>query len=401
MNFWILAVDFKSASLEDRARAILPADSLKKVRDVCTESLWLATCNRVLLAGVSELDVEEIKKKWVQEAALDESKLDVYRGERAVLYLLKVVASLESMVIGENQITGQFKKAYDESASTGRAGRCLHRISQGALRAAKRVRQETEIGLLAVSVASVGVKLAEKILGDLSEKSVGVLGVGETGRLAAEHFATALPKELLLYNRTQEKANELCKMFLSEGVNAIVEQEFQRLVSKVDVLVVCVDQMRLSQPELLRWRERSDPLFVLDLSAPAAVEKFEHAQFVFYGVDDLRRIAQENANIRAQEMERALLIIEEEARDLNQELMRPHMNEAFAELSRKVDRLRQKELEALKLRLSGVADKDWEQIEKMSRRLVDKIIQDPVSELKNRVEEEETWLHFFRKLFKI
>jgi glutamyl-tRNA reductase len=338
---------------------------------------------------------------WTREAELSRDRFQVFEGRDALDYLFRVVASLESMVVGVNQITGQFKKAYEEAQTQGFVRRRLHRVSQSALKVAKKIRQETEIGRLAVSVPSIGVKLAEGVLGDLSQLSVGVLGAGDMGRLAAEHFSTTAPKQLYIYNRSPSRALSLVDSLLREQVRASVVEDWPDLVQKSDVLVVAVDGLRIGREDLLSRLGDRESCFVLDLSAPPVVERFSDSRVLIYGIDELKRIAEENVEIRQRELERALDFVRGEVERVVADANQERLQETFQELSLKVEGLRKRELNALRTRLPSLSESEWKEIEGMSRRLADKIVQDPISELRRQGEEEETWLHFFRKLFKI
>jgi len=400
MIFWVLSVDFKKASLEERAQSILSESVFATALDTTTERMGLVTCNRVLWLGVSEQDPESYRQVWASKANISVEQIDLYSQQAALAYLFRVVSSLESMVVGETQITGQFKRAYEDAIQKGWIGKNIHRFAQQALRVSKKVRQETEIGQLAVSVPSVGVKLAEKVLGDLSTKTIGILGAGETGRLAAEHFATTEPRELIIFNRTRDKAEQVVRSFQREKIKAVVANDLSEAVAQVDILVACTKGLKLSQAEVLAMRKTEKPLFVLDLSSPAAIEAFSGSENLYFGIDELQRIAEENAGVRAHEMSRALRMVQAEVLSGWKEWHRPELDEAFSVLAQKIEGLRQKEMTSLRQRVQ-VSEADWAQVEKMTKRLVDKIIQDPMAEVKSRAAEEESWLHFFRKLFRI
>jgi len=400
MRFWILAVDFKKASVEERAQAILGESSVAKALSSASEKMGLTTCNRVIWIGVSEEDPEVFRRAWATQAGLRPEQIDLYLNQSALGYLFRIVSSLESMVVGETQVTSQFKCAYEEAVQKSWIGKNLHRFAQQALKVSKKVRHETEIGQLAVSVPSVAVKVAEKVLGELSSKTVSSLGVGETGRLAAEHFATAEPLELILFNRTTEKAQSVVESFKREKIKAIVAEDIAEAIQKADVLVACTSGLKISKSEILSMRKGERPLFILDLSSPAAIEKFEGSEVVYFGLDELQKIASKNAGVRIQEMNRALEIVQAEVTLGWREWHRPELDEVFGVLAQKIEGLRQKEMTSLRQRVQ-VSEADWVQIEKTTKRLVDKIIQDPMAEVKRRAAEEESWLHFFRKLFRI
>lgn len=408
VTFYTIGLDFRTASLDLRVKAGAVAESLiHRFVAAGEEALAINTCNRVEICVLSSRFAEDLLNEWLQMAGLgksESSKFQTRQNQEALRHLFRVASSLESMVVGEAQIVGQVKNAYQLAQARGWPGPILHRCFQSAFKVAKKVRSDTEVGQFAVSVPSIGVKLAEKIFGNLSEKTVGVLGLGEIGRIAAEHFGSVIPRKLLLYNRTQEVASSYAEKLGHREVDVVVQDSVEPILKEADVVVSAVSAPLLGEKQLAQMAEQGRRILILDLGVPPSVSDSYAADIYLYRVDDLEEIARENSRLRLQELERAEILIEKEVEQCWKSLETLSLSETFERLSAKVKDLQEKELEALKNRLSNISEEDWREIEKMSRRLSSKILQDPIVELKSRLEnteEKETWLHFFRNIFRI
>lgn len=408
MNFWALSLSFKSAGIEERSRALLSGFSeVKNITQGLDEFVSIMTCNRVEIFGVGEVSPEEVLKKWAEYRDLSselQAKFQSYQNFQALIHLYRVTSSLDSMVVGENQIHGQVKKSYLKAQEEGSAGSVLHKIFQSAFRCAKRVRSETELGAFAVSVPSIGVKLAQKVLGTLNDKKIGILGVGEIGRVAAEHFGSIAPKELLLFNRTTSKLDELVNQFKREKVPAKAVHDLDQILKESQVIVSCVDTCLISDELVSKIGEDRFPSFILDLSVPSSVRIKKFENILVYSVDDLQRIAEENSYLRRKELNRAHQILFDEAEKIWSSFSSQSVDQTFQRLSAKIDDIRDRELEALRKKLSHLSEEDWAEVVKATRRVGQKIMQDPVMVLKSQAKiqgEGETWLHFFRNVFKI
>lgn len=407
MKLWVLSLNFKHADLDTRAKACLQSeDQIAELTAGLEEYVWLSTCNRLELYGTADITFDEVLLRWLKIAGLDEehsSKFQTLSDLHALTHLFRVTASLESMVLGENQIHGQVKKAYLAAQEKSSLGPVLHRCFQAAFRASKRIKSETEVGQFTVSVPSVGVKLAQKLLGSFQDKTVGIIGTGEIGRVAAEHFGSIGPKKLLLHNRTRGVAEEFAKKLKIECVPAEVV-DLEDLLEQSHIIVSAVSTLILGEPELQMLEGKNFPPFILDLSVPPSVANRKSEKLFIYRVDDLQRIANENSKLRQQELERASVIVFEEAEKCWRSFESVSLGQTFERLSEKVSLIRDKEIQALRRRLPHLSEKDWFEIEKMSERLSEKIVQDPVIELRLRLEadaQKETWLHFFRNMFRI
>ncbi len=190
------------------------------------ETLLLTTCNRVELLFTSEepdRTIRELLDYWasgIQESPSDFlPEIYVLRAEKAIQHLFRVAAGLDSMVIGEPQILGQIKEAYREAVNSQTTGVILNRLLHKTFSVAKRIRTETGIASLAVSVSFAAVELAKKIFQDLSGKKVLLIGAGEMAELAAEHLLNNHVQKFVVANRTLERAMELAKRWQGQAIS--------------------------------------------------------------------------------------------------------------------------------------------------------------------------------------
>jgi glutamyl-tRNA reductase len=409
MKIFAVGFDFKTAPLELRSRAFSKDSEFPNViAPNCTEKVLVSTCNRSELYAIgAENEPENILKRWTEACGLEAEDLKafrIYRDIDAISHLFRVVSGMESMVVGETQIGGQVKRSYEEGIRLGFVGSQFHRIFQKAFKVAKKIRAQTEVGRLAVSIPSIGVKLAENVLGNLSTKKVGILGLGEIGKVAAEYFGSTQPEKLFLYNRTRSVAEEIHLELQRENVSSEVVDSPEKIFREASVIVSAVDAVLIKAEDLKNLDRRGLPLFILDLSVPPSVESAEGTDLYVYGIDDLQKIASENTSLREQEVSKAEKILLPEAEQCLQSLHMSSVSEAFTRLSKKIEGLTESELRYLKTKLSHIPEEDWKEIEKMAFRLTSKLVQDPMMELRSQIQltgENESLVQFFRNIFRI
>jgi glutamyl-tRNA reductase len=290
----------------------------------CTEALMLATCNRVELYGSAERPVvtEELLaclQRCGAEAIENADSFYRYDGEACARHLFRVVAGLDSMVIGETEILGQVKKAYASARESGSAGPLLHRLFQRAFRVAKQVRSNTEITRGAVSVGSVAVELAVKIFGDLSQCRVLILGAGETSERTARALSSRGVTDLRVSNRSFERAESLAALV---GGRAISFHDWTAQCREIDILIssTSADEPLLTRDILSPMiRSRADqPLFIIDIAVPrdVAPEVNEMEGVYLYDIDSLQSIADQSLAMRRQQIAASEKIIAEHVSDL-------------------------------------------------------------------------------------
>ncbi len=412
-TLWVLSVDFRNAPLDLRAQlADKNSQFTEELAADAVERVYVNTCNRVEIYGVGDATTpEKILERWSKRSDLPLSQLQgcvrVHENEMALAHLFRVTASMESMVIGETQITSQMKRAYEASVQAGTLGPILHRSFQRSFKVAKSIRSNTDIGRFQVSIPSIGVRLAEKVVGDLATRRIGVAGLGEIGRVAAEHFASVNPLELVLYNRTPEVVDRfLAELVCEPSVHIHQTQDPLQLLGTVDVLVSAIDHPWLTREHLLKAdSDRQTSLFILDLAVPRSVAEGNYSNLFLFSVDDLKQIAEENNQMRLQALRVAEEEIQKEVQQLWSSLFQEtNLSQTVSRLATKWEALTRAELETLRSRLKGVSDKDWQEIEKMADRLRHKFLQDPTVELRSQLQvasEPESILEFFRNLFRV
>ncbi|HZR77763.1 MAG TPA: glutamyl-tRNA reductase [Chthoniobacterales bacterium] len=311
MNLFCVGLSHHSADLETRESFAGHAETDRILRSCgCDEALLLSTCNRVEVYAAAEnfISTEQIARclSRAQKVDLDARFNNFYRYEAAdcVRHLFRVASGLDSMVVGETEILGQAKKAYEAARVAGAAGRYLHRLFQRAFRVAKHVRTQTEITRGAVSVGSVAVDLAQKIFGDLANCKVLVLGAGETSERTVRALVSRGVTDLRVSNRSPERAEAL-----ASAVNgrAVPFEKWRGQCGEIDILIASTSSEvpLLSQEQLAPvLRERIDrPLFIIDIAVPRDVAPDVNALdgVYLYDMDSLQSIAEQSlATRRAQ-----------------------------------------------------------------------------------------------------
>ena len=312
MNLFCVGISHHTANVETRERyaGVGPEKALQQ-EGGCGEVLILETCNRVEIYGAAERPVatDEILR-CLQGARVGgeiENADAFYRydGEECARHLFRVVAGIDSMVVGETEVLGQVKKAYAVARERGSAGALLHRLFQRAFRVAKQVRSNTDITRGAVSVGSVAVDLAGKIFGDLSKCSVLVLGAGENSERTARALNSRGVTDIRVSNRSLERAESLAGLVRGR---AIPFHDWTGQCREIDILIcsTAADEPLLT-PGILSpmIRGRADrPLFIIDIAVPrdVAPEVNEMDGVYLYDIDALGAIAEQSMKMRREQI---------------------------------------------------------------------------------------------------
>lgn len=298
------------------------------------EGLILSTCNRVEVYAASsswEEAAGEIRDflsdgHWLNRGDLESHFYSLHALE-AVRHGFRVASSLDSMVIGENQIVSQVKRAYDVALSAGSTGPLLNRFLNRALNVSKRVRTETALGAGKVSVGSVAIDLALKIFDNLAEKKICLVGAGEVCELVLGALTARGVGKVITVNRTHEHALRLAAEY--GGTARPIESLFSSLLSS-DVAILSVAASHgfiLSEPSVhALMRERKNrPLFLIDLGVPRCVEPEVNSldAVYLYNLDDLKKVSDTNLVGRMEDAERGERIVDEEAKKFYERLRTP------------------------------------------------------------------------------
>jgi len=330
MNLFCVGLSHHNADVEAREYFAGHVESDRALRNCgCNEALVLSTCNRVEVYAASEkrVSTDEIARCLVRDDTAHRFAPPFYRyeGEKCAQHLFRVASGLDSMVVGETEILGQAKKAYEAARATGVAGRYLHRLFQRAFRVAKQVRTHTEITRGAVSVGSVAVDLAYKIFGDLQNCKVLVLGAGETSERTIRALVSRGVADLRVSNRSPERGEALA---LAVNGRAIGFEQWLEQCREVDILITSTSsEVPLLWQEKLApmLRERIDrPLFIIDIAVPRDVAPDVNALdgVYLYDIDSLQSIAEQSLATRRAQVAAAEQIISQHVAEFDEMITR-------------------------------------------------------------------------------
>jgi len=330
MNLFCVGLSHHNADVEAREYFAGHVESDRALRNCgCNEALVLSTCNRVEVYAASEkrVSTDEIARCLIRADSPHRFAPPFYRyeGEKCAQHLFRVASGLDSMVVGETEILGQAKKAYEAARATGVAGRYLHRLFQRAFRVAKQVRTHTEITRGAVSVGSVAVDLAHKIFGDLQNCKVLVLGAGETSERTIRALVSRGVADLRVSNRSPERGEALA---LAVNGRAIAFEQWLGQCREIDILITSTSsEVPLLWQEKLApmLRERIDrPLFIIDIAVPRDVAPDVNALdgIYLYDIDSLQSIAEQSLATRRAQVAAAEQIISQHVAEFDEMIAR-------------------------------------------------------------------------------
>lgn len=371
----------------------------------------LSTCNRVeAVVSTNDEDVIAQIVEWMAQRANSvrtelEKHLYVIRHGDVVKHLFRVASGLDSMIVGEPQIAGQFKKAFVAAQHLDALDTLLLQLYENTLRVAKKVRTDTGIGESAVSVPYAAVELAKKIFGDLRGLQVLLLGTGEMGELTAEHLHSQQVKQVFVANRSYERAVELAQRFGGAAVNF---ESFDEHLTRCDIVIAstAAPHFIIEPHHAARALEtrRKRNLFLIDLSVPRnihpAVAEIDGAYL--YNVDDLQQVADANFERRQAKALDAEQIVQREVEAFRKRLVAQDAVPTILELQQRLDDIRAAELEKCLRKMGPMTAEQRAAVEMFSSQLVNKILHYPILELKEASEEpqeRESLRRTIRKIF--
>jgi glutamyl-tRNA reductase len=332
MPIIVLGLSHHSSSVAVRERfafgeARVPA-ALEVLRQsgAAEEAVILSTCNRVEIYAWTASDARSVFTGLQEFLVTCHNYRDPLTDEiyqlsepRSIEHLFKVASGLDSMVLGETEILGQLKKAYELALHHGHTGRHLNKAFQKAFNVAKQIRTETNIQRGSVSVGSVAVELAEKIFADLADRDVMIIGAGDTGEKTARALLSRGARGVIVSNRSHDKAVELAAQL---GGRAVLFDDWSNEFPQIDIVIsstsaphYILDRTKLAPLMKLR---RNRPLLLIDIAVPRDVDpEVNLMENVFlYNIDDLQSIADDYLGQRKEEVARCEALISERAKSL-------------------------------------------------------------------------------------
>ncbi|TEA79214.1 glutamyl-tRNA reductase [Allopusillimonas ginsengisoli] len=392
-----------SAPVSVRERVSFPLDVVKPALDglrsafgaSVKEAAILSTCNRTEIYCAAEPQVQEHLPSWLAEfnrveAGSLQPHLYQYHQNDAVRHAFRVASGLDSMVLGEPQILGQMKDAVRAAEQAGALGTLLHQLFQRTFSVAKEVRSQTAIGTHSVSMAAAAVRLAERVLGDLSESNVLFIGAGEMIELCATHFSATKPKGMVVANRTLERADTLATRFMAKSMKL---SDIPDKLAEFDVIVSCTAStlpiLGLGMVERVTKVRRHRPMVMIDLAVPRDIETEvgRLADVYLYSVDDLGRMVQSGTDARRAAVVQAEAIIETRVQGFMHWMQSREIVPAILDIQQAADLVRESELERARRALARGESPELV-LEQLAHGLTQKYMHGPLAAL-NRSETEE------------
>lgn len=357
-----------------------------------TEGAIISTCNRVEVYGVANgcsdgvKDLVDFLSESSQIPVHDlEGYLDYYRGEEAVKHLFSVACGLDSLVVGENEILGQVRDAYEVARETKAGSKVVLKLFRRAVTVGKRARTDTAISRNAASVSSVAVELAKRTFGDLSTCRALVIGSGEMGQQALRNLVISGVRDVAISNRTRAHAEMTAQQY-----NGRVA-EFDRMEAALrdaDIVISSTAAphavIRLAQVEGAMSARPDRPLIIIDIAMPpdAEAEVGEVENVFLYNLDDLGVVVQTNLEKRQQEVPKVEALVAEEVREFMNWLCSLTVVPTIVALRRQADHICQSELQKAMRRLGPIDDRQREIVQAMAKGLTNKLLHTPTLRLK-------------------
>ena len=398
MHLTLVGLSHKTAPVEIREKLTFPAQRQEDALSLLTsspsvsEAVIVSTCNRTEIYAVTAVGIDgpgAIIDFIADYHGLDRHELARYlyivEGEAVIRHLFRVVASLDSMVLGEAQILGQVKEAYDHSFNNGASQRVFNKLFRQSFEVGKRVRTETDIGENAVSISYAAVELAKKVFDTLEGRTILVLGAGKMSELTAKHLVSNGVKKVLVANRTYERAQELADRFNGEAI--LYEHLFDRM-SEVDIVIssTAATHYVVTKDKVAAARKgrKGSPLFLIDIALPRDIDPAVNdiADVYLYNIDDLNGVVSQNLEERMHEAELAEVIIAEEMATFEHWLESMEVVPTVSAIRAKAEAVRLAELEKAIKRLGGLSEKELATVEALSCSIVNKMLHGPTARLK-------------------
>jgi glutamyl-tRNA reductase len=393
-----IGASHKTATLALRERLSLPegrsaslVTELVRTGEVL-EAVAISTCNRteIYLVASDPVEAESLAlSALARQAGIRPTELlgTLYslRGEEAVRHLFSVAAGLDSMIVGEAEIQGQVKRAYELALVEGTTGPITNRLFRDALGAGKRARTETGISRSRVSVSSIAVELAAHTLGELSERNVLVVGAGENGELTARALADRGVRTIFVANRRYDRAIGLAARF---GGEAVRFDDLPELLVRADIVVSCTASPHqiIGREELEQvLDERGDrPLLLIDIAVPRDVDPAvrELKGITLYDMDDLQHAVARNVTGRTAEASKAGTIVDQEVERFSRWLGALDVVPTVSALRARADEIVAQVLRENDERWESLSSNDRRRVELMARAIVSRLLHEPTLRLK-------------------
>jgi len=398
MHIIVAGLSHKTAPVEVRETVTFPEQILSDALHMLTgypsinEAVILSTCNRMeiyVVANDPDKGKDDVIRFISDYHSLERDKLEKYlyfrEGKNAILHLFRVASSLDSMVIGEAQILGQVKTAYNAAFEAEATSTVMNRLFRHGFSAGKRVRTETEIGESAVSISYAAVELAKKVFESLSGRTVMLIGAGEMIELTATHLLSNGVSNVIVTNRTYERAESLARKYNGVAVrfNDFVDQMVHAdiVISSTGAPHYVVTKDHVS---FVMQKRKNKPIFFIDIAVPRDIDPSAAKIYnVFaYDIDDLDSVVQTNLEERKKAATIAEEIVEHEVLSFSSWLATLEVAPTIASLRRTAEEIRQKELEKHLRKLPNLSEAELNTVNALTSAIINKLLHQPIVKAK-------------------
>ncbi len=417
MQLAVLGLNHNTAPIAVRERFALTPDEVRQALGQINaladldEAVLLSTCNRTELYAVFDDDADGLPalERVYQSIAGEmpgKEHFYYYKGDRVIYHLFRVAAGMNSLVVGEGQILSQVKVSYLTAVREGTTGPVLNVLFQRALAIGKKIRTETHIADNPVSVSYAAVKKAHEVLGQLTHRSVLILGAGTMAELMAKHLAGHGVENIIIANRNIDKAKELAQLFHGRAVS--LDERF-RWAGRVDVILTSTGAteylMTLSQATEIMMKRQGKPLVMIDIAVPRDIdpEVGNIDGVTLYNIDDLTQVVEDNKRMRAKEAETAYPMIEEAVKEMTDRFEYLSMRPLMVAITERFDVVRRRLLKKAFIKAPDLTEEERRVVEGMSKTIVRKLLRDPMIKFRDIAgsDEEQVYRDMLREIYQI
>lgn len=405
MHLVLIGLSHKTAPVEVREKLAFPEDRIDEAllnltsKPSVDEAVILSTCNRTeiyTLASDPEKASEDIISFFADFHNMPATELNGYLYTKLGLDVAKhafsVSSSLDSMIIGEGQILGQVKQAYGKSLQRKTTGRVLNRLFKEALTIGKKVRTDTDIGESAVSISYAAVELAKRLFGELNNKTVLLVGAGKMSELTAKHLTSSGIQNVLVTNRTFQRAEEMAQKFDGE---ALPFDQLTKSLALADIIISSTGatQVVITKEQMAdAMRKRKNrPVFLIDIAVPRDIDPEINNLYnaYLYDIDDLQGVVQTNLSERQKEARKAHDMIDDNLQSFNKWTATLEVVPTITALRQKADLIRQKELAKAVSMLGEIDQSQIDTMNAMAQAIINKLLHEPTIKIKECAGEKE------------
>ncbi len=419
MHFVVLSVNYRTAPVEIREKLAFSEDVLSDTmlqlnqEKSILENVIVSTCNRTELYVVSDqlhTGRYYVKRFLANQFSMDldylKNYIEIKEEEEAIRHLFKVTAGLDSMVLGETQILGQVRKAFQVAQEIESSGLIFNHLFKQAVTMAKRAHRETEIGENAVSISYAAVELGKQIFDDLKEQHVAILGAGKMGELAVKNLHGSGIDQVTVLNRTYEKAKEVADKFSGTAKSL---DELDEVIQEADILITSAstDEFIIT-PEILSplVRQRNGkPLFMIDISVPRNIDPAvcDLDGVIVYDIDDLQGVINKNLEERQRAAQEIDEMITGELDDFEEWVQTLGVVPVISALRNKALSIQETTMASIERKMPDLTDRERKVLNKHTKSIINQMLKEPILQAKEMAGEEEAedMLKLFVKIFGI